>query len=122
MANLVDHVRTEHEAFACDHCARRFQNKENLEEHVEEHVVKCDVCEERFFSQEDMVGHRREEHELEDCDLCDQVVSNLKQPRLRTNVFIKLKIRITKLILNFKLARTKLMKTKTRGILFARLM
>ena len=49
MANLVDHVRTEHEAFACDHCARRFQNKENLEEHVEEHVVKCDVCEGRFL-------------------------------------------------------------------------
>lgn len=72
VADLAHHVRTEHEAFPCDHCARRFQNKENLEEHVEEHVIKCDVCEERFFSEEDMVAHRREEHELEDCDLCDQ--------------------------------------------------
>ena len=72
MADLAVHVRKEHEAFGCDHCNRRFQNEDGLQEHVEEHVVKCDVCDERFFSDEEMVTHRREEHELEDCDLCDQ--------------------------------------------------
>ena len=72
MVDLASHVRSEHEVFGCDHCARRFQNQEKLEEHVEEHVVPCDVCEEKFFSIEDMVEHRREEHELEDCDLCDE--------------------------------------------------
>ena len=72
MVDLASHVRNEHEVFGYDHCARRFQNQEKLEEHVEEHVVPCDVCEEKFFCTEDMVEHKREEHELEDCDLCEE--------------------------------------------------
>ena len=38
----------------------------------EEHLVKCDVCEEEFYSDTAMKEHRRDEHEMEECDMCEE--------------------------------------------------
>ena len=71
--DVQEHVRTVHENKLCGHCARRFATQDNLDGHIqEEHLVKCDVCEEPFYSPESMSEHRREEHELEDCDMCEE--------------------------------------------------
>ena len=73
VADLPAHVREEHERQACAHCSSRFATADALEEHVRKtHIVTCEICQEDFTSEEDMVEHRREEHETEECDMCQQ--------------------------------------------------
>ena len=38
----------------------------------EEHLVKCDVCKEEFCLHAIMKEHGREQHEMEDCYMCDE--------------------------------------------------
>lgn len=71
--DLEVHVRSVHEAEQCGECKRRFATPDDLQKHMkEEHLVKCDVCEEEFYSDTAMKEHRRDEHEMEDCDMCEE--------------------------------------------------
>ena len=73
--DLEVHVRSVHEAEQCGECKRRFATPDDLQKHMkEEHLVKCDVCEEEFYSDTAMKEHRRKEHIMEhrlfECKLC----------------------------------------------------
>ena len=93
--DVGDHVRKVHEAEVCAHCPRRFPTQEKLQGHVkEEHLVKCDVCEEEFYSEDTVKNHRREEHEMEGCDMCEErflKTENLMEAHLDTVHGIKTK-------------------------------
>ena len=71
--DLEVHVRSVHEAEQCGECKRRFATPDDLQKHMkEERLVKCDVCEEEFYSDTAMKEHRRDEHETEVCDMCEE--------------------------------------------------
>jgi len=73
VADLPAHVREEHERQGCPHCSSRFATAGGMEEHVRKtHIVTCEICREDFTSEGDMMEHRRDEHEMEECDMCQQ--------------------------------------------------
>ena len=58
---LSDHKRVKH-SYWCEECNAKFEDKEKLEVHVEEHIFKCDKCAEECDTTMKGLDHKKTVH------------------------------------------------------------
>ena len=70
-----------HDTYKCDVCDNRFSTLEELNDHMsrkhEVNIYKCDVCDNKFSSIEDLNDHMSREHAVHKfkCDVCPNLFS-----------------------------------------------
>ena len=63
---LENHILQHHVSYFCTECKQCFNKKEDLEKHMETHMIKCKSCIMNFGKEEALKIHVKLTHELND--------------------------------------------------------
>ena len=74
VGNVGEHIMDTHEREPCAHCGKKFESEASVAKHIENtHLQRCEyeLCEEEFYSEENLKAHVVDIHESEECDICN---------------------------------------------------